>query len=123
MKDFKNRSPLLIFLSYFKRHRKLFALDMICAIAIAGIDLLFPLITRTALHDILPKNLYNTFFVIIAALIGCYLLRSVRKPPEISQDGGYRLRSYCSQGRSGGKHIIFYVVAFAAYGIACAEIR
>ena len=77
MKDFKNRSPLLIFLSYFKRHRKLFALDMICAIAIAGIDLLFPLITRTALHDILPKNLYNTFFVIIAALIGCYLLRSV----------------------------------------------
>ncbi len=77
MKDFKNRSPLLIFISYFKNHRKLFALDVACASAIAAIDLLFPLATRSALYNILPDRLYHTFFIIIAALIGCYLLRSV----------------------------------------------
>ena len=77
MKDFKNRSPLLIFISYFKNHRKLFALDVACASAIAVIDLLFPLVTRSALYNILPGDHYNTFFIIIAALIGCYLLRSI----------------------------------------------
>ena len=30
-KDFKTRSPIMIFLSYFKNHRKLFAIDVMCA--------------------------------------------------------------------------------------------
>ena len=41
-KDFKNKSEMQIFLSYFKPHRKLFLLDMVCALAIALIDLAFP---------------------------------------------------------------------------------
>ena len=32
-KDFKNKSEMQIFLSYFKPHRKLFLLDMACALA------------------------------------------------------------------------------------------
>lgn len=42
-KDFKNKSEMQIFLSYFKPHRKLFLLDMVCALAIAMIDLAFPI--------------------------------------------------------------------------------
>ena len=53
-KDFQNKNPLLIFLRYFKSHRKLFALDILCAVLIAGVDLAFPLITRSALYDMLP---------------------------------------------------------------------
>ena len=34
-KNFKNKSEMQIFLSYFKPHRKLFLLDMVCALAIA----------------------------------------------------------------------------------------
>ena len=34
-KDFEKKSPLLIFLSYFKNHRKLFAVDILCAMGIA----------------------------------------------------------------------------------------
>ena len=41
-KDFRNRSELRIFLSYFRPHRKLFYLDMVSALAIAVIDLAFP---------------------------------------------------------------------------------
>ena len=75
-RDFKNRSPLVIFLSYFKNHKGLFAVDLFCSCLIAAIDLIFPLVTRTALYDLLPNNLYGTFFTIMAALLVCYLLRT-----------------------------------------------
>ena len=45
-KDYQRRRPLRIFLSYFGKHKKLFAIDVICACLIAAIDLLFPLVTR-----------------------------------------------------------------------------
>ena len=76
MKDFKTRSPIVIFLSYFKNHKKLFAIDILCACLIAAIDLVFPLITRSALYDMLPGKLYKTFFVVMVAVVLCYLLRS-----------------------------------------------
>ena len=76
MKDFKNRSPIVIFLSYFKNHKKLFATDVACAMLIAAIDLTFPLITRSALYDMLPGKLYRTFFLVMGAVVLCYVLRS-----------------------------------------------
>ena len=76
-KDFEKKSPLLIFLSYFKNHKKLFAVDILCAMGIAGIDLAFPLVTRSALYDMLPNQMYKTFFVIMVAVLLCYVLRSL----------------------------------------------
>ena len=75
-KDYQRKSPMGIFLSYFKNHKKLFALDVSCAVGIAAIDLAFPLVTRSALYDLLPNQLYRTFFLIMAAVVCCYLLRS-----------------------------------------------
>ena len=75
-KDFKNRSPIVIFISYFKNHKKLFAIDVLCACLIAAIDLIFPLITRSALYDMLPGKMYKTFFIVMAAVVLCYVLRS-----------------------------------------------
>ncbi len=72
----KKKSSILLFLSYFKNHKGLFAIDIVCACLIAAIDLAFPLVTRTALYDLLPNDRYATFFVIIGTLILCYLLRS-----------------------------------------------
>ena len=76
-KDYREKSPLLIFLKYFKNHKKLFALDVSCAVGIAAIDLAFPLITRSALYDLLPNQLYRTFFTIMAVVVCSYVLRSV----------------------------------------------
>ena len=75
-KDFQNRSPIAIFLSYFKNHKKLFAIDILCACLIAAIDLTFPLITRSALYDMLPGKMYKTFFIIMAVVVLSYVLRS-----------------------------------------------
>ena len=75
-KDFQRLSPLAIFLNYFKNHKKLFAIDVSCAVGIAAIDLAFPLVTRSALYDMLPNQMYRTFFTIMALVVCSYLLRS-----------------------------------------------
>ena len=75
-KDYQKKRPLSIFLSYFKRHWKLFLVDILCAILVAAVDLAFPLITRTALYDLLPNQMYRTFFIIMVAVLGFYGLRS-----------------------------------------------
>ena len=76
-KEYQRKRPLVIFLSYFGKHKKLFAIDMLCALAIAGIDLMFPLVTRSALYDMLPNALFKTFFAVMGIVVGCYVLRSV----------------------------------------------
>ena len=76
-KDFQKKRPLIIFLQYFKNHKKLFALDILCACLIAGVDLAFPLITRSALYDMLPGKMYRTFFIVMAVVVLCYVVRSL----------------------------------------------
>ena len=71
------KSGRLQFLGYFARHKGIFAADILCATAIAAIDLAFPMVTRQALYDMLPNKLYVTFFTVIAIMIACYILRSV----------------------------------------------
>jgi ATP-binding cassette subfamily B protein len=75
--DFKRKSPLVIFLNYFKNHKKLFFIDVMCAIGVAAIDLAFPLITRNALYEWLPNNMYRTFFTVMIIVLCSYGLRSV----------------------------------------------
>ena len=74
--DYQRKSPLSIFLHYFGNHKGLFAVDLLCAVGIAAIDLTFPLVTRKALYDLLPNQLYRTFFFIMLAVAGSYVLRT-----------------------------------------------
>ena len=74
--DYQRKSPLMIFLNYFKNHKKLFAIDVFCAVCIAAIDLAFPLVTRSALYEMLPGHMYKTFFTVMIVVVACYVLRS-----------------------------------------------
>ena len=74
--DYQRKSPLSIFLHYFGNHKALFAVDLLCAVGIAAIDLAFPLVTRKALYDLLPNQLYRTFFFIMLAVALSYVLRT-----------------------------------------------
>lgn len=76
-KQYREKSPLMIFLSYFGKHKKLFALDVFCAVLIAAVDLAFPLATREALYNLLPNEAYRTFFTIIVAFLIGYGIRAV----------------------------------------------
>ena len=72
--DFR-QNGLRVFLSYFKPHWKLFTLDMICAIGISVIDLIFPILSRTAMQRLLPNKLFTTFFLFTAIMLLSYLLK------------------------------------------------
>ena len=76
-KDFKNRGYLRIFASYYKPHWKLFLLDMVCALLICIVDLLFPIVSREAMQNLLPNQMFTAFFVVMAALALAYVLKGV----------------------------------------------
>lgn len=70
--------PLLrIFISYYGPHSKLFFLDLFCALGIAIVDLLFPMVSRFALQDLLPQGMYRQFTLLIFGLVAAYVVRSV----------------------------------------------
>ncbi len=76
-KDYQTRAPLRIFLAYFKPHKKLFALDMLCALCIALIDLAFPLVSRAAMYQWLPDKRYGVFFLVMAVVAVAFGLRAL----------------------------------------------
>ena len=76
-RQFQESSALRIFLSYFKPHRGLFILDMICALMIALIDLAFPYISRWCMYELLPQSAYRTFFAAMGAVGIAFAVRAV----------------------------------------------
>ena len=62
---------------YFKPHRKLFFLDMVCAVLASLIELSFPVISRKAMYDMLPNKAFQTFFTVMSIVAVAYLLRAL----------------------------------------------
>ena len=66
------------FVHYYKPHIGMFLLDMACALFISAVDIVYPLLSRTALYDYLqpeaPK--YRAFFILIAICVLLYILRT-----------------------------------------------
>lgn len=75
-RDF-NGSVFSIFLSYFEPHKRLFLIDMTCAFLVATIDVLFPLVNRYAMYDLLPENMYGAFFALMAIMACAFLLKAL----------------------------------------------
>ena len=76
-KEFQQKSSLQIFLSYFKPHKKLFIMDLCCALMISLIDLAFPYVSRWCMYELLPRSAYQTFFTVMAVVFAAFLLRAV----------------------------------------------
>ena len=75
-RDFQNKKPLAILLSYFKPHRGLFVLDLACATIVALVDLAFPLVTRKSMYDLLPNQQYRAFFTVMAVMMAAFIVRA-----------------------------------------------
>ena len=75
-RDFQNKKPLAILLSYFKPHCGLFVLDLACATIVALVDLAFPLVTRKSMYDLLPNQQYRTFFTVMAVMMAAFIVRA-----------------------------------------------
>ena len=71
----RQRSALQVFFGYFKPHMGLFILDISCAVLIAAVDLIFPLISRTAMYEWLPDKRYSVCFLVMAIVVAAFVLR------------------------------------------------
>ena len=77
MKKNYNEHPLKIFSSYIMGHKRLFLLDMLCAVAASVIDLAFPFISRMSMNRLLPEKLYTAFFAVMAIMVIAYFGKAV----------------------------------------------
>lgn len=71
-----NAKPFSIFMSYIAGHKKLFGIDMLCALLVALIDLVFPYVSRYSMKVMLPNKLYATFFTVMAVMVLAYVLKA-----------------------------------------------
>ena len=73
--NYKDR-PLKIFMAYIAGHRRLFIIDMLCAVAVSAIDLIFPYVSRLSMNYLLPEKLFKAFFAVMAAMLLAYLIKA-----------------------------------------------
>ena len=77
MKKNYNDIPFKIFIYYIAGHRKLFAVDMLCALTVSIIDLIFPYVSRVSMNRLLPEKLFTAFFAVMGIMVLAYFLKAV----------------------------------------------
>ncbi len=70
------RGAIREFVSYYKPHKRMFFLDMCCALVISLIDIVFPVFTRRVLYDYIPNQLMRTFMIMAAGMLMLFLIRT-----------------------------------------------
>ena len=70
-----SQSPFRIFMRYIAGQKKLFIIDMTCAVLVALIDLAFPYVSRASMYKLLPGKLYTVFFAVMAIMAAAFVLK------------------------------------------------
>lgn len=63
------------FISYYKPHKLMFALDMLASLMISLTAMLYPIMTRTMLNDLIPNKNYRMIVIMGIALLCIYVIR------------------------------------------------
>lgn len=63
------------FLSYYKPHKKLFILDMLASLLVSLIGIVYPIVTRRMLNDLIPNEKYRLIVIFGIALLGLYIIK------------------------------------------------
>lgn len=63
------------FIKYYRPHLGLFILDMFCAFLISGTDLVYPMVTRNLINNVIPDKNIRLIFMIGLLMLVLYLIR------------------------------------------------
>ena len=63
------------FMKYYKPHMRLFVLDMLAALAVAMLAVVYPMVTRTMLNDLIPNKQYEMIVWAGVGLLFIYIIR------------------------------------------------
>ena len=64
------------FVQYYRPYKKLFILDMICAFSASMCNLLYPIMTRNIMDDIIPNKKIDLLFIFAAILIVIFVAKA-----------------------------------------------
>lgn len=62
------------FISYYRKHIRIFLLDMLAASGLAIIELVYPAVTTRLIDDYIPNRMLNQILIMVAVLLGIYLV-------------------------------------------------
>lgn len=71
----QTRGLLRRFIGYYAPHKKLFALDMSASLLVAFIGIVYPVVTRTMLNDLIPNRNYRMVVVYGLTLLALYVAK------------------------------------------------
>ena len=63
------------FISYYKPHKKMLALDMLAAFLISAIGMVYPVVTNKMLNEYIPQKMYKTIVIAGAVVLVLYVIR------------------------------------------------
>ncbi|MBQ8574578.1 MAG: ABC transporter ATP-binding protein [Clostridia bacterium] len=63
------------FISYYKPHKKMFALDMIASLLISVIGMVYPVVTNKMLNEYIPNKMYSTIVIAGVIVLVLYIIR------------------------------------------------
>ena len=75
-RDF-SQNAIRVFLSYYKPHWRLLAIDIVCVVFAALASLLFPIASRSAMRELLPAQKFGAFFAVMGILFFAYLIKAL----------------------------------------------
>ena len=64
-------------MSYFRPHRRMFFIDMLCAVVVSAIDLVFPFVSKICMQTLLPQRAFTVFFIVMGIMIAAYVLKGL----------------------------------------------
>ncbi len=63
------------FLSYYKPHKKIFILDMLASLLVSSIGIVYPIITRSMINDLIPNKNLKMILICGISLMFLYLIK------------------------------------------------
>ncbi len=63
------------FLSYYKPHKTIFLLDMLASLLLAVTAIVYPMVTRSMLNDLIPERKYRLILLFGGMLLLIYVIR------------------------------------------------
>ncbi len=63
------------FVSYFKPHKKMFFIDLLCALVVAVCDLFYPMVAKDIINEYVPDRNMRLLLTWSAVLLGIYLVK------------------------------------------------
>lgn len=64
------------FVKYYRPHRKLFVIDMVCAFIISVFNLVYPFITKEIINNYVPNKLLYLLLAAAGLLLGLYIIKA-----------------------------------------------